>query len=77
MKSKLTYNQAEEKMLTVEWKTSPCGQDNCWCRIIEPKEPIISEDDEQHYVAAAGSLTKEVAEYLVELHNKKINGQTD
>lgn len=74
MKSKLTHKEAEEKMLTVEWKTTACGQDNCWCSIIEPKEPIISENGEEHYIAPAGSLTKEVAEYLVELHNKRING---
>ena len=69
----MTYEQAQQKALTVEWKTTPCLQgEECWCRIIEPKEKIIFDEDEEYYIVGSGSIPKLEAEHLVELHNKSL-----
>jgi len=70
----MNYNEAEEKSLQVEWVTQVCHSgEECWCRMITTKEPLIYDEDEVFYISQSGQLTKEVAEYLVNLHNEKIN----
>jgi len=69
----MTYEEAQQKALTVEWKASPCHQgEECWCRIIEPVEPILYDEDEEYYIVASGSIPKLEAEHLVELQNKSL-----
>lgn len=69
----MTYEQAQQKALKVEWKSTPCIQgEECWCRIIEPEEKIIYGEDEEYYVVGSGSIPKLEAEHLVELHNKSL-----
>ena len=69
----MTYEEAQQKALTVEWKAVPCHQgEECWCRIIEPIEPILYDGDEEYYIVASGSIPKLEAEHLVELHNRSL-----
>lgn len=47
----MTYKEAQELSLTIKWKTSVCIQgEECWCRIIEPLEPIFHDDEEVLYI---------------------------
>ena len=69
-----TYKEATEFSLTIKWKIGCCTSgEKCWCRIILPDEDIIYDDNEYFYIAGMGVLQKEIAEYIVELHNKNIN----
>lgn len=71
--SNLTYDEAVQLSLTVNWKVSPCNQgDSCWCRIIEPVEEIKDKDGEDIYIAASGCIPTVYAEYLVQLHNQHL-----
>lgn len=79
MISKETKAEAKEhrrlmkKALTVPWKVSRCGTKNCWCA---PIIPIFT--DEKGYdvdmvaIAHSGSVPKEFAKHIVELHNKSL-----
>lgn len=73
----MTYEEAEEKALKVQWKIGTCGVgEECWCRIILPEETIhinhsdgITEYDSVYSVVDSGAVSKEVAERIVEDHN--------
>ena len=74
----MNFEQAKELSFLVEWKAIECHVSNCWCRKIVPFEPILytestSPDDEEEYIIAdAGDLDQQTAEYIVKLHNNKI-----
>lgn len=69
----MTYEQAQKEALKVKWKATQCHQgEKCWCRIIEPAEPILYDGDEEYYIVGSGSIPQLEAEYLVELHNKSL-----
>jgi hypothetical protein len=74
--SKLTREDAHDLALKVKWKTTTCNQgEQCWCRGIEPEEPIYYDYDnfsEELSVVSTGSIGKYFAEYIVELHNKSL-----
>jgi hypothetical protein len=69
----MKYSEAIKKSYTVEWKTDVCtvGED-CWCRTIVPKDPIIVDNEDEFYIIGSGSVPKEYAEYLVTLHNASV-----
>lgn len=74
----MTYEEAQEKLLNVKWKIVECNTKNCWCRMIFPEEEIsynYTDIKEEVYVVGSGSLTKEIAEYIVYIHNKNIDGK--
>ena len=55
----MKYEEAQQKALTIKWKTTPCHQgEECWCRIIEPTEPILYDDNEEYYIVGSGSIPK-------------------
>ena len=69
----MTYEEAQKESLKVKWKASPCHQGGeCWCRIIEPIEPILYDRDEEYYIVGSGSIPILEAEHLVELHNRSL-----
>lgn len=73
----MTYEEAQEKLFKVRWKTEPCfaGED-CWCRMIVPEEPILFQGpsgfEDEIYVVGSAAIDKEIAEYFVQLHNKNL-----
>lgn len=69
-----TYDEAKDALKKVRWKTKECGTKNCWCLMILPEDPIYYDykGDEEVYVASAGALSKDIAEYIVELHNNSL-----
>ena len=70
---KLSYDDANEKLMNVPWKSMPCHQGlSCWCRMILPEVPIEDKDGNEMYVAGSAALSKDHAEYLVRLHNEHI-----
>jgi len=75
------YDEAHKYSLTVPWKLDLCNTgESCWCRIILPTEKILYKDkmgdtdriSEFEYIIPDGSIDKETAEYVVELHNRSI-----
>lgn len=69
----MDYQQGIKKSFEVKWKTTRCGQEDCWCLGIEPVEKITDDNGEQIYIAGGGFLPKEYAEYIVKIHNEKID----
>lgn len=78
----MTYNEAKKLVLTQPWIVGTCfsGVD-CWCRPIMLETPInftyesvngdIVEDVIVDVVHSA-AMNKEIAEYLVNLHNSQL-----
>lgn len=76
-----SYDEAQSYSLTVPWKLALCNTgEKCWCRVVVPSERIkfkekisnwIREDITRdfEYIIPDGSIDKETAEYVVNLHN--------
>jgi hypothetical protein len=78
------YDEAHKYSLTIPWKIELCNTgESCWCRIILPSEKILYKNkvgdtervDEFDYIIPDGSIDKETAEYVVELHNREVELQ--
>ena len=61
-----------EKLLDIRWKVSECFVKDCWCSIIEPENKITDENGFENYICPSGAIHKDIAEYIVELHNKNL-----
>jgi hypothetical protein len=59
-----------------EWKVLECfsGKD-CWCRMIGTID-YTPQTEEQELVIGAIAVNKQMAEYIVDLHNKEVKQQT-
>ncbi len=71
----MSYEEALLKANGVEWQTKECGTPDCWCLIIEPKEPIFYEHDgfkEQLFICSSGALDKITADHIVKVHNENL-----
>lgn len=69
----MNYTEAKNKALKTKWKIGTCNQgENCWCRMILPEFEIKDDDDNEIYIATSGTLNKEFAEHIVNLHNKSL-----
>jgi len=78
------YDEAHRYSLTIPWKLELCNTgESCWCRVIAPSEPIkfkekisnwIKEDITRDfdYIIPDGSIDRETAEYVLELHNRSV-----
>ena len=78
------YDEAHKYSLTIPWKIELCNTgETCWCRVIVPSEPIkfkekisnwIKEDITRDFdcIIPDGSVDKETAEYIVDLHNDEV-----
>jgi len=75
----MIYQEAIEKALTVKWKVGTCQEgEKCWCRTIEPAEPILFEDGNilsEYYIIRSGEVIKETVEHLVKLHNQYLDNE--
>ena len=77
----MNYEEAKQESLKVKWKIDYCQEgEKCWCRTITTETPIIfndkPEDDEfkdELYLASSGTLSKEIAEHIVNLQNNHID----
>lgn len=76
-----SYDEAHKYSLTIPWKLDTCNVGEiCWCRIILPTEKILYKDkvgdtnriSEFEYIIPDGSIDKETAEYVVNLHNESV-----
>jgi hypothetical protein len=71
-----SYDEAQSYSLTVPWQVEPCFVgENCWCRIIVPKEKFSYNDKEriiEFQLVQDGSIDKKTAEYMVVIHNQLI-----
>ncbi|NDD05040.1 MAG: hypothetical protein EB078_09045 [Proteobacteria bacterium] len=77
-----SYDEAQKYSLTIPWKLTICNTgESCWCRIILPTEKILYKNivgdteriDEFEYIIPDGSIDKETAEYIIDLHNRSVN----
>lgn len=65
-------------LLHVAWKYVECSVPNCWCGLILPTLPLTWDVDmSEVWIVPAGSIPKEVAKYMVELHNNKLLEKTN
>jgi hypothetical protein len=63
----------QEDLNKVRWKTELCPSgEKCWCRIITTEVPVIDEDGNKLYIAASGCVPTENAEYIVRIHNERL-----
>jgi hypothetical protein len=80
MKFDESFEQVQKKALTTEWKVEPCfSGESCWCRIITLKEKILfknGESQEEFSIIGSGAVNKELADHIVEVHNKSIKNLT-
>lgn len=77
-----TYEHAQKELFNTEWRVVPCFVGNeCWCRMVEPiNHPTYEVKNSQgeieieviDNIIGAGSINKEMADYIVGLHNEKI-----
>jgi hypothetical protein len=76
------YDEAQKYSFSVPWKLETCNVgESCWCRIILPTEKILYKDkvgdtnriSEFEYIIPDGSIDKETAEYVIDLHNRSVN----
>lgn len=72
------YDEAQKHSFTVPWKLETCNVgESCWCRIILPTENILYKNKvgdsetvvELDHIIPDGSIDRETAEYVVNLHN--------
>ena len=79
----LQLNEAKEKAFKTKWKITACNEgEKCWCRIIEPVETIeyynfigdynVDSFSENFYIVPSACMDKQIAEYIVKLHNKNL-----
>jgi hypothetical protein len=77
-----SYDEAHKYSLTIPWKLDTCNTgESCWCRLILPTEKILYKNkvgetdrvDEFEYIIPDGSVDKETAEYIVDLHNRSVD----
>lgn len=73
MSKLLSHEEAVKKSLKVKWKVSLCDTgESCWCRIVEPVEPIEIDGGSDLYILPAASIHREHAEHIVEIHNESL-----
>lgn len=64
-----------EKLKEVKWKVEICHSgEECWCRIIVPTTPVVYRE-EGMTVCDAGSISKAIAEHIVEIHNSNLENK--
>ena len=73
----MTHKEAKELSMKSRWKTTPCGQEKCWCLMIEPETPIKYDEVEEYYIAGSGCIAKEEAEHIVKLHNQALQSESE
>lgn len=57
----------------VPWKIVTCREgEECWCRAIKPEIPILNEDEQEIFIISTGEIEKELAEYIVRIHNETL-----
>ena len=77
------YDEAQQYSLNILWKLEFCNVgEKCWCRIILPTQKIeyvhkYSSGNETvcelDCIVPDGAIDKDIAEYIVDLHNKRLN----
>lgn len=72
----MTYKEALQKLKEIPWKTEPCHVgEECWCRVIVPVEKIeylVGDMVEEAYIIGSGEVNTDMAEHIVEVHNKSL-----
>ncbi len=71
----------EKELFNYKWETKKCERidGDCWCRAIFPKKKLMinygNDELEEVYIIPSGCVDKDVAEYIVKLHNKELNNE--
>lgn len=64
----------DNKFIKVLWKTERCSDEDCWCLMVVPVEPIIDEDGNVwDSIIDAGVISNGLAEHIVVTHNNSLN----
>lgn len=71
----MTHLEAFELLKGSYWVTGTCQTgEECWCREILPASPLFDDNGDELYVVGPGSISKNKAEYIVKLHNARLDG---
>lgn len=71
----MTHLEAFKLLKGSYWVTGTCQSgEECWCREILPSPPLFDDNGGELYVVGPGSMSKDAAEYIVKLHNSKLDG---
>lgn len=68
----MTHKQAQTRLLTIPWKVQECTITDCWCALIVPEELLTDDEGNDLYVAASGTIPKEIAKHIVKIHNEYV-----
>lgn len=71
----MTHSEVFELLKGSYWVTGTCQTgEECWCREILPTSSLFDDNGDELYVVGPGSISKEEAEYIVKLHNARLDG---
>lgn len=77
----MTYQEAINESINRTWVIGTCSEgEKCWCRTIRCVPPLLFEDGEhkeEYYVVRTGEVHKELVEYIVKLHNEKMEATNE
>ena len=69
----MTYQEAYDLALKSKWIATPCFVgESCWCNIITPETPIIFGLDDELKIVPSGTISKQLAEHIVKVHNQSL-----
>lgn len=68
------WNDIQNYIKTHEWKAIPCFTgEKCWCRLIQCVDIPEGEDPDNYTLNNSGSISKDMAEFIVDEHNRALN----
>lgn len=72
-KLRMSYSEFFELAKRQPWKIGKCSQGEiCWCRTILTDTMVFDEEGQLLNVVDSGAIHKELAEYIVNLHNANL-----
>ena len=70
-----TKEQIQKEAILLPWKVEDCfSGKECWCAVITTDPPIYYDDEQtdRYYILTAAAMDRDIAEYIVNLHNKTL-----
>jgi len=67
-----------KELISMRWKIALCNSgESCWCRLIVPEGNVQFDRGVEAWVAPDGSISKDEAEHIVEIHNQWLEKQNE
>mgnify|MGYP006905787176 CR=1 FL=1 len=73
-----TIVSSSKDLILMRWKIALCNTgESCWCRLIIPEGNVQFEHGVDAWVVPDGSVSKDEAEHIVEIHNQWLESQNE